>query len=677
MLYRLKRARNYKKKTRLLYHVKHFLRPVRGGWLAILLLHIAILMSGVESAFVQVSTSYKFFSFELLSTPSFLLLFALDLLLPLTVALISRRLFMLYLVGHCFLNVILLHYSIFFYNPLTLSSIYHSMQGAASLGVDIFGFARWGIILLMGVLLVIKLLLVRLSDTPNGLMPNFWGLRGVTAACCLSATIAITMTIHGHTGLIPLWADLGITKNAAERRMETGSREAVRHIGYIGTWLGEFVSGTYKDTTLIFAETHCADPASGPVGLPQNTILQTSGALGYNGYLQTTALGISSTAPGCTEAQSTPAVRQNEQNLWQNASASRNINSTASGDASTNGARQNSNKAELPSSWGGLPLPPVGNTVILMQVESLDFAALSMKVNGHTALPFLDYLAQHSIILRAFAPHKVGSSNSDYELLNGRIASQNVIYYSYIKEYPDSILHLLTKHGYKSKILHGLSGELFNLRAAYAAQGFEQAFFKEELLASGYAESKYIMGHILDEDLLDKAEEELHDGAGVDNTNKQAQFIITMTSHIPFIDPLPIFKKAGGVFARYVSSLRYTDQAIAAYYATLPAGTLIIIWGDHGSDVTYPVAFAENNRQVPFFVHVKGDNSWLNAPVQSGPLRSSTELKTPVMANSRLEEAKLHPLGYTVDPPVSSERIFTLCELHYYLRKILSNEKQK
>lgn len=561
---------------------------MQNGYLAILFLNLAILMAGLESAYIQVHTTHQEISFDLIRSPSFLLLLSLDLLVPLTVALMSRRLFFAYLALHCVLNIILLHYNIFFYNPLTLSTIYHSMQGAASLGVDILGFARGDIIFVALALFFVKVFLVQLSMAPDWGMPRFWGLRGITAVVSTAIIWIISMTIYGQNGLSLLWVDSRGHRTATERRMESGTYEAVRNIGYVATWIGEWMSGTYRDTDLIFAEKRCSDP-----GLPEETVVP------------------------------------------------------------------------CPSShWGGLPVPPVtGSTVVLVQVESLDFAALDMKVNGHTVLPFIDFLAQDSLLLKAFAPHKVGSCNSDYELLNGRVAEQNVIYYTYIKEYPDSLIHTIAAKGYAPALFHGLSGQIFNLRAAYTAQGFKRFFFKEELLQNGYAPSKYIMEHILDEDVFDKAAEELA------ARSNQAQFIVTMSSHIPFMDPLPIFKTAGGTFARYVSSLRYMDQSLAAYYAKLPAGTLFILWGDHGSDVEYPQGFPENSRHVPFLVHVKGDSAWMRTPSAGMPDASCNDLTIP-RDPDELMDSLLNPIGKQDTPPLASPRVFTLCELAHYLRKI-------
>lgn len=536
--------------------------PVQSGRLALFLLILAILISGLESAYVQVVTTYQTVSPALLTDPTFLLLLSLDLLVPTAVAMLSRRAFMLYLFGQCVMSVMLLHYNIFFYNPLTLSTIYHSMQGAASLGVDIFGFSKPEIILRLGSLMAIKMILVQLSTADDKRMPRLWRLRGLIAVCCLALVCAVYTGIYGRTGLSSVWVDLVGHRTATERRMEAGTREAVRNIGYIATWLGELVTGKYKDTELIYAEARCADPEN-PAGGPS-------------------ALAEAPICPG--------------------------------------------------ASWLGLPLPQAGPDIVLMQVESLDYAALGLEVNGREVLPFLAKLAEKSLLFKVFSPHKVGSSNSDYEILNARTADQNVIYYSYIKKYPDSVIHILSDKGYRPAVIHGLSGNLFNLREAYAAQGFASLHFKEELVAAGYAPSELIMDHIVDEDIFSFASERANNIAP---GAPRAEFVITMSSHVPFMDALPRFKTSSSVFSRYISSMHYFDNHFAAYYARLPEGTLLVLWGDHGSDVEYPEPYGPNSRHVPFMVHVKGKNDWMN--------------------------------GLTGPRP----GIYTLCELSYYLRKIL------
>jgi len=537
---------------------------VANGWLAIFMVLLVVGLSGLEAAYAQVNTTNRIISPELFSDKSFLLLLCLDILVPLTIALLSKWAFVFYLTAQCFLSCILLHYRIFFYNTLTLSTIYHSLQGAASLGIDIFGFARPEIIVILGLLLLLKLFLVQISMAPRPRMPKVFQLRGLSAVAAMTVICWVVMIIYGKTGLTQHWVDFKGHRPAVERRLEEGARESVRNIGYVATWFGELISGTYSDTSLIYAEVSCPDPDG----------------------------------KSCLE-----------------------------------GAEDEG------KNWMGLPLPPLPSQVIMIQAESLDYAALDLRVNGLEVIPFLNGLARQSLLLRAFAPHKVGSCNSDYEILNSRIAEQNVLYYSYIKEYPDSVIRPLAEKGYRPAVFHGLGGGLFNLREAYEAQAFEEFHFKEDLLEEGYQPGPYIMEHILDEDLFRSAAGHLSDEV------PKAQFIITMTSHVPFIPARPEFKSVGGSFARYVSSLNYLDRTLAEFYQKLPEGTLVVIWGDHGSDVDYPRGFVPGDRHVPFLVHVKGNDEWL---------KGLGQLATKELLSGR--------------KPSADGRVHSLCQLSHYLR---------
>lgn len=540
-----------------------FSLPVKNGGLALVLVFCAVTISGMEAVYIQAATTSRQISFELFGSASFLFLLCLDFLVPLTLAFLSRRTLFPYFACQSFLSAILLHYAIFFYNPLTLSTIYHSIHGAASLGMDIFVFARWDVVLAAGAIWALKTLLLQLGRAPDWGMPKFWKMRGILAVSCMAIIWVVSNTIYGRTGLSLLWVDSRGHRTATERRLESGTREAVRSIGYVATWIGEWLSGTYRDTELIYAEMRCVDPD-----------------VAYCGRLD----------------------RDNR---------------------------------FLTRSWNGLPVADPGDAVVFMQVESLDFAAVSMRVNGVPVMPFLASLAKDSLVLRVFAPHKVGSSNADYEILNGRVADQNVIYYSYITEYPDSVARKLSDAGYTTSVFHGLEGRLFNLREAYAAQGFSHLFFKEEMREAGYEPSSYIMDHIRDEDVLEMAVKKLANGG------RQAQFIVTMTTHMPFIPPAPKFENVGGVFAKYVSSLNYFDDCLANFYKKMPDGALFVLWGDHGSDVDYPKSYPRNDRQVPFVVHIKGQKRWLKSFPGTG--------------------------GIPAD-----ERIYSLCELAHYLRRIVN-----
>lgn len=68
-----------------------------------------------------------------------------------------------------------------------------------------------------------------------------------------------------------------------------------------------------------------------------------------------------------------------------------------------------------------LPLVALGNTFVLMQVESLNYDALFARVDGIPVAPTLEKLAREGFLLRLDGEKRLASANSDYELLNGYI----------------------------------------------------------------------------------------------------------------------------------------------------------------------------------------------------------------------------------------------------------------
>jgi len=527
--------------------------PIKDGRIALAFLVLAALLSGVEALLVQTQSVFHQCSWDLVKEMASPALLSLDFLMPLAVALLSRRAFLVFSVLQSLLGAVILHYGSFFYNTLTLSTIYHSLQGLSYLGGSIFDFVRLNVVAELAAVGVAKLLLLWLSSAPEVAMPGLWRLRGAMALSCFMAVSLLLFFGHGRTGILSLWAGRGEHRTAEQRRSQEGTEAAVRQMGYLSTWLGEWVSGVYKDTSLIYTPKRCADP--------QAAFLKRH--------------------------------------------------------------------PQAEDLWDGHPLPPPSLPLVMIQVESLDYAMLSMRFGEELAMPFLHELCRSSLLLKAFAPHKVGSANSDYELLNSRVADQNVMYYSYICHYPDSVIHSIS--GLNPAAFHGLEGSLFHLRDAYAKMGFARTFFKEELRKAGYEASQLTMEHVADADVLDAAARYLEEGRG------KAVFIITMSSHIPFMDPVPGFAHKG-MFARYAASLRYVDECLAAFYQRLPQGSVFVLWGDHSSDIPYPPEEGANGKHVPFLVNVKGHDAWLGALPRQGA------------------------------------QVYSLCELSYFLRRILEGE---
>lgn len=241
----------------------------------------------------------------------------------------------------------------------------------------------------------------------------------------------------------------------------------------------------------------------------------------------------------------------------------------------------------------------LGRHVAVVQVESLDFAAVDARVAGELVMPFLNGLRDSSMLYSVRPFHGSGSSEADFSLLMaatpiGRFNPFQVAGFPYA----DSLPRLARQKGYRPVAFHGNTGAFFRRRPAYEQMGFDKLFFTEELAPRNVTGKWDEELFAFSAQMLATAEEPaLH-------------FVITITSHSPF-DRLPrdkreLFPDPRTIEQRYLNSMRYIDTALARYVGSVPMGTTIVIYGDHESQVTgYDPESAHENR-VPWFIFEKG-----------------------------------------------------------------------
>lgn len=241
----------------------------------------------------------------------------------------------------------------------------------------------------------------------------------------------------------------------------------------------------------------------------------------------------------------------------------------------------------------------LGRHVVVVQVESLDFAAVQAHVDDRPVMPFLHELRNRAMLYAVRPFHGSGSSEADFSLLMaatpiGRFNPFQVAGFPYA----DSLPRLAREHGYRTVALHGNTGAFFHRRPAYERMGFDELFFAEELaperVAGAWDEELFAFSAAR---LAAAAEPTLH-------------FLITITSHTPF-DRLPrgkreLFPDPQSIEERYLNSMRYVDRALERYVAQLPFGTTVCIYGDHESNVKGYLADSTHENQVPWFIFEKG-----------------------------------------------------------------------
>jgi hypothetical protein len=241
----------------------------------------------------------------------------------------------------------------------------------------------------------------------------------------------------------------------------------------------------------------------------------------------------------------------------------------------------------------------LGRHVAVVQVESLDFAVVDARVGGEPVMPFLHGLRDQSMLFSVKPFHASGSSEADFSLLMastpiGRFNPFQVPGFSYA----DALPRLARERGYHVAAFHGNTGAFFHRRGAYEQMGFDELFFTEELAPRRVTGARDHEVFAFSAGLLAAA------------TRPTMHFVITITSHTPF-DKVPpgqreLFPAARNITERYLDSMRYVDRSLERYVAALPAGTTVIVYGDHESNVKGYLEDRAHESRVPWFIFEKG-----------------------------------------------------------------------
>jgi hypothetical protein len=267
-----------------------------------------------------------------------------------------------------------------------------------------------------------------------------------------------------------------------------------------------------------------------------------------------------------------------------------------------------------------LPVPAISPRISMIQVESLDWAALNRKINGLEVAPNLNAMARRSLLLRLDGVKHFVSANSEYEILNQKVAQAFFLYFEYLNRYHDSLALPFRNAGYDTAFIHGVTGKYMNRAYAYPRMGFAGSFFFEQIKERGYDVTAGLFDYnIADYDLLKFAADYAQ------NKNFYLHFIITVTMHGSVEAKAPAYQNWDG----YWRSVNYFDEGLGHYLNSLPEGSTVILYGDHQS-----YHGPDKNDLVPFLIYIKG--------------RDLSRLKVP------------------------ANQVYTRCELSHYLRRVFT-----
>ena len=247
---------------------------------------------------------------------------------------------------------------------------------------------------------------------------------------------------------------------------------------------------------------------------------------------------------------------------------------------------------------------PVRRNVVIIQVESLCYNVLNCTMNDKEVTPFLNQLSRSSRVFKLQAYHEIGTIDMDYALLSGNQPSRHTVTYSIPDlDYTNALPHFMRQHGYRTMSLHGVTGEYYNRRANFERMGWDEICFREEFKAMQVNESYW---GVRDQELLNYSIERFKEA-----TKPEFHFIITLDSHGPFNliseNEKTIFPGSLNWKANYFNSMASVDSNISDYVSALPAGTLLILYGDHSAGVSYQgftPARDHANEYVPCIVHI-------------------------------------------------------------------------
>lgn len=256
---------------------------------------------------------------------------------------------------------------------------------------------------------------------------------------------------------------------------------------------------------------------------------------------------------------------------------------------------------------------PVGRNVVVVQMESVGWNIVGYKLKDQFVMPYLSSLAKNSRTFEIRSYHDLGSSDMDYATLSEGTPSSRAISYSLPDvHYADPLPEFMQKHGFYTAAFHGNDGHFFDRMVNYQRMGFDEIWFKNELLAK--EPMKQSSWGVRDSEVFRFSSEKLRSA-----TAPQFHFIITLDSHAPFNligeEEKTLFPHTKVWQEDFFNSMRVLDTDIRKYVESLPAGTIVVLYGDHTSGVSYGDFHSARRgiaEYIPCIIHeCKSDNSWL------------------------------------------------------------------
>jgi lipoteichoic acid synthase len=266
-----------------------------------------------------------------------------------------------------------------------------------------------------------------------------------------------------------------------------------------------------------------------------------------------------------------------------------------------------------------------GRNVILISLESLQSFTLGRTVSGEEITPFLNRLIRNSFYFDQFYHQTGQGKTSDAEFAIDTMLyplPSGAVFFTHAQNTYLSLPKALKQNGYYPVVLHANNKTFWNREHMYKTLGYERFFSAKDYTVT----SENAVGWGLkDIPFFEQSVSRLQQVPQPFYAK-----LITLTNHYPFtLDKedrlIPELHSRSKTLNRYVKTVRYMDEALKQFFASVKAAGLyensvFILYGDHyGISKKHRKALAKflgkekltafdhvQLQRVPLIIHIPG-----------------------------------------------------------------------
>ena len=228
--------------------------------------------------------------------------------------------------------------------------------------------------------------------------------------------------------------------------------------------------------------------------------------------------------------------------------------------------------------------------IILLQLESVDAAALDATLDGAPAMPFFRALRDRTWSFdNVIDQTGVGRSSDAHVLvLASLIPTQNEPIFTR-RDLSDTISlpKLLASRGYHCFSMEGSEGEFWRWQVNHQRLGYHVSYSKSEL-----DDTDRLGWGVSDRSLIVQAATKMREHVARSPQQPFLAHVVLLTNHHPFTfvrDALG--RTTGGILQDYLLSVRYTDEVIELLFGELERSglldrTIVAVYSDHDSGIS-------------------------------------------------------------------------------------------